>query len=94
MLSADQRPHGVRFGLLADLCYKLGERQRCTSMLVHPKAGETVLWVPEPAWPRKWLGVAAVDHRGRWIYTFGGQWCVAGEVAETAARVAWTVGAR
>lgn len=93
-MSADQRPHAVRFSLLADLSYKLGERQHCASMLVHPRTGESVLWVPERAWPRKWLGVAAVDHRGRWLYTYGNQWSMAGDVAETAARVAWTVGAR
>ncbi|CNE21753.1 Uncharacterised protein [Mycobacterium tuberculosis] len=93
-MSADQRPHAVRFSLLADLCYKLGERQQCTSMLVHPRAGETVLWVPQQAWPRQWLGVAAVDHRGRWLYTFGNQWSRVGDVAETAARVAWAAGVR
>lgn len=92
-MSADQRPHAVRFSLLADLSYKLGERQQCTSMLVHPSRGEAVLWVPERAWPRKWLGVAAVDHRGRWLYAFDGR-CMAGDVAETAARVAWAVRAR
>ncbi|GAA4240861.1 hypothetical protein GCM10022254_67300 [Actinomadura meridiana] len=92
MGSTDQGPHEVRFGLLADLCFMLGERQRCTSMLVHPRAGESVLWVR--AWPSRWLGVAAVDHRGRWLYTFGGQWSMAGDATETAARVAWTAGVR
>ncbi|WP_165966029.1 hypothetical protein [Actinomadura sp. 7K534] len=53
-----------------------------------------MLWVPERAWPRTWLGVSAVDHRGRWRYAFGGQWCMAGDVGETAARVAWAVRAR
>ena len=93
-MAADQRPHAVRFSLLADLCYKLGESQQCTSMLVHPSRGEAVLWVPERAWPRTWLGVAAIDHRGRWLYAFGRQWCPAGNVADTAARVAWAVRAR
>lgn len=93
-MSADQRPHVVRFSLLADLCLKLGERQQCASMLVHPSRGEAVLWVPGRAWPRRWLGVAAVDHRGRWLYAFGDQWSMAGDVAEAAARVAWTVRAR
>ncbi|MFI0411102.1 hypothetical protein [Actinomadura sp. 3N508] len=46
MLSTDQRPHEVRFSLLADLYYKLGERERCTSMLVRPTEGESVLWAP------------------------------------------------
>lgn len=92
-MSADQRPHTVRFGLLADLCFKLGERQ-CASMLVHPTRGEAVLWVPERAWPRRWLGVAAIDHRGRWLYTFGNQWSMAGDVSEAAARVARAVDPR
>ncbi|URM99442.1 hypothetical protein LUW76_36850 [Actinomadura madurae] len=93
-MSADQRPHAVRFSLLADLCFKLGERQQCASMLVHPTRGEAVLWVPERAWPRRWLAVTAIDHRGRWLYIFGGQWSMAGDVAETAARVARAAGVR
>ena len=63
-------------------------------MLVHPSRGEAVLWVPERAWPRTWLGVAAIDHRGQWLYAFGRQWCPAGNVAATAARVAWAARAR
>lgn len=90
-MSTDQRPHAVRFSLLADLCYQLGERRHCASMLVHPREGESVLWVPKPASPRQWLGVAAIDYRGRWLYTYGNRWSMAADVAETAARVAWTV---
>ncbi|WP_165964008.1 hypothetical protein [Actinomadura sp. KC216] len=45
MLSTDQRPHEVRFSLLADLYLKLGDRELGTSMLVHPTDGESVLWV-------------------------------------------------
>jgi hypothetical protein len=93
-MSADRQPHAVRFGLLSDLCYALGEQQKCTSMLVHPRHGEAVLWVPYPARPRQRLGVAAVDYRGRWLYTFGGQWSLAGNVGETAAWIAWAVSAR
>ncbi|QKG25580.1 hypothetical protein ACTIVE_7232 [Actinomadura verrucosospora] len=63
-------------------------------MLVHPSRGEAVLWVPERGRPGKSLGVAAVDHRGRWVYTFGHQWSAAGNVAEAAARVAWAVNTR
>ncbi|MFI0355455.1 hypothetical protein [Actinomadura sp. 9N407] len=92
-MSTDLRPHEVRFGLLAHLCYKLGERQDRTSILVHPQRGEPVLWVPYAGGPRR-LGVGAVDHLGRWLYTYGNQWSVAGDVAGTAARIARAVDGR
>ncbi|MFC5744584.1 hypothetical protein [Actinomadura rugatobispora] len=92
-VTADTRPHAVRFGLLAHLCFKLKERQGCGSLLVHPRQGEAVLYVPYTERQGR-LGVAAVDHRGRWLYAFGDQWNVAGDVAGTAAAIAWAVGLR
>lgn len=94
MTSVDQRPHAVRFNLLAHLCYALGDQQECGSMLVHPRRSETVLWVPYPARPGRRLGVGAVDHRGHWTFTFGDQWSPAGNMAEAAARIAWAVRTR
>jgi hypothetical protein len=93
-VTADTRPHAVRFGLLAQLCFKLKERQGCGSLLVHPRHGEAVLYVPYAERPGRRLGVAAVDHHGRWLYAFGDQWNVAGDVAGTAAAIAWAVGWR
>lgn len=80
-------PHAVRFGLLTDLCFALGERG-CTSMLIHPSLGEAVLWVPYRRRPRERLGVGAVEAGDRWLYTWARQWSVAGDVQDAAARIA------
>ncbi|WP_176611448.1 hypothetical protein [Actinomadura sp. WMMB 499] len=93
-MTSERSPHSVRFGLLAHLCYTLRERQDCTSLLANPRRGECVLWVPYPAAPQRRLGVAAVDHHGRWLYAFGDRWSMAEDPGEAAAHVAWAVKGR
>ncbi|WP_157610410.1 hypothetical protein [Spirillospora albida] len=73
------------------MCYELREREGCASLLQNPRRGESVLWVPYPARPGARLGVAAVDHHGRWLYAFGDQCTGAADVPGVAARIAWTV---
>ncbi|RAY13344.1 hypothetical protein DPM19_19915 [Actinomadura craniellae] len=83
-----QDPHALRFGHLTRLCFALGVRGR-TSMLVHPAAGESVLWVPLLYPPAVRIGVGAVESGGRWLYAWGpgGQWSVADEPDHAAGRI-------
>jgi hypothetical protein len=83
----------VRFRLLADLCYTLGE-QGCASMLFRPRRGEAVLYVPYLNRPETRLGVAAVEDRGRWMFTYGGQSSLSESLEETVIRIIAMVTAR
>jgi hypothetical protein len=79
-------PHVLRFSYLTDLCFALGQRGY-TSMLIHPRTGEAVLWVPFPHRPKTRLGVGAVESGGRWLYAWGNQWSVADDPEGAAARI-------
>src|SRR5258708_24580020 len=70
-------PHAVRFGLLTDLCFALGERG-CTSMLIHPSLGEAVLWVPYRRTPRERPRGGAVEARDMGVSARGKQASAAG----------------
>ncbi|MFI0445129.1 hypothetical protein [Actinomadura sp. 6N118] len=92
-MTAHQHPHALRFRLLVDLCYALGE-QGCASMLFNPLRGETALYVPYPDRPRQRLGVGAIEDRGRWMFTYGREWSLADNADETAARIVAAVRTR
>ncbi|MFD0850991.1 hypothetical protein ACFQ07_02045 [Actinomadura adrarensis] len=83
----------MRFRLLADLCYALGERG-CGSMLLRPRHGEVVLYVPYLDRPQARLGVAAVEDRGRWMFTYGGEVSLSERLEETVLRIIAMVTAR
>lgn len=85
-------PHTLRFRYLAGLCFTLG-RYRCTSMLIHPRTGETVLWVPYACRPKTRPGVGAVQSSGgRWLFSWGGrEWNAADDIEGTVARIAQIV---
>jgi hypothetical protein len=79
-------PHAVRFRHLTALCFALGTRG-CTAMLVHPGAGEAVLWVPFPRRPGTGLAVGAVESGGRWMFAYGGHSSAVDDVVATAVGV-------
>lgn len=65
--------NAVRFRLLSDLCLKLGGFG-CSTCLITPALGGTVLYVNHGDHPHDRLGIAAVEHGTGWAYSWSGLW--------------------
>ncbi|GAA0963109.1 hypothetical protein GCM10009550_58150 [Actinocorallia libanotica] len=92
-MQAERPPHALRFSLLSDLCYALGERGCGSTLMVPSRGGETVLYVSCPTRPYERLGVAAVEHQGRWLFAFGPHTADTLDIPGTATRITRLVGA-
>ncbi|MEO5876406.1 MAG: hypothetical protein ABIS86_20280 [Streptosporangiaceae bacterium] len=78
----------IRVRLLCDLSIRL-HVFGCSSSLVNPSHGGSVLRVVRRGRPGEWLGVLAVEHEaGGWVLAWEGNWCRASQLDQVAQQVA------
>lgn len=81
----------IRVRLLCDLSILL-HTFGCSSYLVNPPNGGSVLRVNWRGRPGEWLGVLAVEHEsGGWVFAWEGRWCPAWQLDQVAQQVAGQV---